>query len=55
MGHERVSIYQSLCLREVLHRNSKHELMVEPVRAHTYTEKSHYITSTDEKEKEEKV
>lgn len=31
MGHERVAIDQSLGLGQVLHRNSKHQLVVEPV------------------------
>lgn len=35
VGHEGVSIDQSLCLGEVLHRNSKHKLMVEPAHKHT--------------------
>lgn len=37
MGHERVSVYESLCLRKVLHRNSKNKLVVEPAHRHTET------------------
>ena len=37
MGHERISIYQSLCLWKVLHWNSKHKLMVEPTHTDIHT------------------
>lgn len=40
MGHERVAIYQSLCLWKVLHWNPKHKLMVEPV----WNAQNHVIT-----------
>lgn len=47
MGHEGISIYESLCLREVLYRDAKHKLVVEPVRTHTHTEKDHSTTFSE--------
>lgn len=32
MGHQGVGVYQALRFRQILHRNPKHELMIEPAR-----------------------
>lgn len=38
MGHQRVSIDESLSLGEVLDRDAKHQLMVEPVNQESNTQ-----------------
>lgn len=37
VGHERVAIHQPLCFWEILHWNSKHQLVIEPAHPNTPT------------------